>query len=265
MSNALRVAPLAFCLSFASLHSAEKPPVAFVADFTYLSQYIAHGFDLSNGSPVGQVTLLANHVLIENLEVGYVYSYTFERDDKNWDETGPAIRYSRQFFAEKPYALKGFASAYYFSYPHWEVGFNKNFEPIGNTRLRALKLQTGWVMPNLFKIDSVALVPGYTFTNWQSVKKNLLEDGSLHELAMTAVVPLECLDGQSLSIKAAANYHTGVLGVEEGWSHYTLQADTTFLWKGLFTKPGLNYQWSKEDTVNPDDEFWLSLSVTKLF
>ncbi|MFT5622481.1 MAG: hypothetical protein ACI9FZ_000402 [Bacteroidia bacterium] len=52
-----------------------------VGDFTYLSQYIAHGLDLSNGSPVWQTTVIVNNLFIENLEVGYVYSYVFDRDD----------------------------------------------------------------------------------------------------------------------------------------------------------------------------------------
>lgn len=243
----------------------DKPPVQFLADVTYLSQYVAHGFDLSNDGPVVQGTVIANHVLVPNLELGYVYSYTLDRDDKQWDETGPAIRYSCEFFAETPYALKGFASAYYFNYPHWEFAFNKNLEPIDDTRLRALKLQTGWSLPNLMQVGQVQLIPAYTLTRWESVKKDLIEEGSLHEFALAAVFPLDFLDKQPLSLRAAANYHTGVLGVEEGWSHYTLQADTTFLWKGLFFKPGLNYQWSEEPTVNPEDEFWVSLSVTKLF
>lgn len=244
---------------------AEKPPMGFVADFTYLSQYVAHGFDLSNGSPVGQATVIANHVFIPNFEVGYVYSYVFERDDHNWDETGPAVRYTHTFFEQKEYVLKGQATVYYINYPNWEVGFDKDFEPISTTRLRLLKLQTVWSLPNLFSLGETAIVPSYTLTHWHSVKTDLIEEGSLHEFALTAEVPVTLWQPQKISLRAAANYHDGVLGVEPGWSHYTLQAETTFAWKGLFIKPGINYQWSEEPTVNAEDEFWLSLSMTKLF
>ncbi|MFQ3225934.1 MAG: hypothetical protein ACI8Z5_002203, partial [Lentimonas sp.] len=37
---------------------ARKPPMVVVGAFTYLSQYVAHGLDLSNGSPVGQATVI---------------------------------------------------------------------------------------------------------------------------------------------------------------------------------------------------------------
>ena len=86
-----------------------------------------------------------------------------------------------------------------------------------------------------------------------------------HEFGLEAVVPIQSLNNLPLSIKGTANYHDGVLGVEEGWTHYTLHAFSLLPWKGLYFKPGVNYQWSEEPTLNPEDEFWLSLSVTKLF
>jgi len=85
--------PAWLCGSFAIVLSAaaEKPPVQIVADATFLSQYVAHGLALSNDGPVIQGTVIANHVLIPNLELGYIYSYTLDRDDKIWDETGPGV------------------------------------------------------------------------------------------------------------------------------------------------------------------------------
>jgi hypothetical protein len=145
------------------------------------------------------------------------------------------------------------------------VDVDKNYEPIDTTRLGVLKLQMGWSLPDFFEVGSVAIIPSYVLTNWQSVKTDLIQEGSQHEFGLTAVVPITLWDTQALSIKGTANYHDGLLGIKEGWTHYTLEANTTFAWKGLFIKPGLNYQWSEEPTLNPEDEFWGSLSFTKLF
>ena len=117
----------------------------------------------------------------------------------------------------------------------------------------------------MIRVGEIALVPSYKLTHWRPVKEKMFEDGLLHEFGLEAIVPVAPLEGLPLSVKATANYHDGVLGVEEGWSHYTLQSFVVFPWKGLYVQPGLNYQWSEEPTVNAEDEFWFSLSVTKLF
>ncbi|MFT5622482.1 MAG: hypothetical protein ACI9FZ_000403 [Bacteroidia bacterium] len=80
-----------------------------------------------------------------------------------------------RFFSDIDYALEGFASAYYADYPNWDVDVDKNYEPIDITRLRVLKLQMGWSLPELFKMDSVAIIPSYFLTNWQPVKTDLLQ------------------------------------------------------------------------------------------
>ncbi|MGJ8638361.1 MAG: hypothetical protein ACSHYA_03120 [Opitutaceae bacterium] len=248
-----------------TLLNAEKPPVTFIADVTYLSQYIGHGFDLSNGSPVVQGTVLANHVGIQNLELAYMYSYTLERGDRLWDETGPAVRYTNVLFSEETYAVKGVFFAYYFNYPNWQATVDKNGNAMESTRLQGLKLQSAFSLPNLWEIGSWSVVPSYSLTNWQSVKKDLIQGGSQHEFGLTASTPVSFWKLQSASVRGTANYHDGLLGIKEGWTHYTLQADTLLEWQGLYIKPGLNYQWSLEPTMNAEDEFWFSLSVTKVF
>jgi hypothetical protein len=55
------------------------------------------------------------------------------------------------------------------------VDVDKNYEPVDTTRLRVLKLQMGWSLPELFEMDSVAIIPSYFLTNWQPVKTDLLQ------------------------------------------------------------------------------------------
>ncbi|HKK17838.1 MAG TPA: hypothetical protein VJ952_04070 [Opitutales bacterium] len=263
--KAMRLIWVLFLFSSSFLRGGEKPPIQLVADATFLSQYVAHGLDLSDGGPVIQGTVIANHVLIPNLEVGFIYSYTLDRDDRIWDETGPGIRYTGVLFEDKAYALKSLSFLYYWNYPHYDVAFDKDFEPIDEDHFQGLKFEQTFFLPELIRLGKVALVPSYKLSHWRTIKDEMFEEGFQHEFGLEAIVPVESLKGLPVSIKGTANYHDGVLGVEEGWTHYTLQTYAVVPWKGLFLKPGLNYQWSEEPTVNKEDEFWVSLSVTKLF
>ena len=65
-----------FLLSLVGARAAEKPPVQSVADVIFLSQYVAHGIDLSNGGPVVQGTVIAKQIFFSNLELRYIYSWT---------------------------------------------------------------------------------------------------------------------------------------------------------------------------------------------
>ena len=65
-----------FLLSLVGARAAETSPVQLLADVTFLSQYGAHGLDLSDGGPVVRGTVIVNHMLIPNLELGYTCFYT---------------------------------------------------------------------------------------------------------------------------------------------------------------------------------------------
>ena len=67
-------------------------------------------------------------MLIRNLELGYTCSYTLDRDDKMWDETGPAARYTAVLFKDERYAVKSVSFLYYWNYPHFDVAFDKDLE-----------------------------------------------------------------------------------------------------------------------------------------
>jgi len=189
--KAMRLIWVLFLFSSSFLRGGEKPPIQLVADATFLSQYVAHGLDLSDGGPVIQGTVIANHVLIPNLEVGFIYSYTLDRDDRIWDETGPGIRYTGVLFEDKAYALKSLSFLYYWNYPHYDVAFDKDFEPIDEDHFQGLKFEQTFFLPELIRLGKVALVPSYKLSHWRTIKDEMFEEGFQHEFGLEAIVPVE--------------------------------------------------------------------------
>ncbi len=67
-----------------------------------------------------------------------------------------------------------------------------------------------------------------------------------------------------VTFSAQATYNDGTYGddVDHDWSHYVWGMSTSFKCPltGAKVTPGIYYQTSVEDTVNPDDEFWTTLS-----
>ena len=96
------------------------------------------------------------------------------------------------------------------------------------------------------------------------------KSGGVHELYLKTSLPLPLPEGrgipQSIGLMTTVNYHTGFLNVDSGWSHATATISTSAPLNDTFTwHSSINYQWSFEDTVNPDDEFWATLGFRASF
>lgn len=73
---------------------------------------------------------------------------------------------------------------------------------------------------------------------------------------------------QVVSFSAAAVYNDGFAGggVDHDWSHAVFGVSTTFeLAENVNLTPGFYYQSSWEDTVNPEDEMWMSIGASCRF
>jgi len=120
------------------------------------------------------------------------------------------------------------------------------------------------------------VVPSYTVIKmWASEEGSLARDvsGWLHVLGLGYDLPVEGLlpdtPEQILSLSAAIVYNDGVsidVPVDRDWSHAVFGVSTGFdLGNDCTFTPGLYYQSSMENTVNPSDEFWCSLGVSYAF
>ena len=52
---------------------------------------------------------------------------------------------------------------------------------------------------------------------------------------------------------------------DHDWSHAVLRIETEFVYMGLTVTPGVHFQKSMEDSVNPSDELWFTLSTRLTF
>ncbi len=73
---------------------------------------------------------------------------------------------------------------------------------------------------------------------------------------------------QILHLSAALVYNDGAAaaGVQSDWSHAVFGLATDFdLGNDCTLRPGVYYQSSMENTVNPSDEFWATVGVSYAF
>ncbi len=86
--------------------------------------------------------------------------------------------------------------------------------------------------------------------------------GVSHSVALEGLTLLGT-DSPSLDFSAETWYNDGQFGAEPAWSHAQYGVATTIaLPGGLELTPGVYYQDSWEDTVNEEDEWWTTLSLT---
>ncbi len=94
--------------------------------------------------------------------------------------------------------------------------------------------------------------------------------GWFHILGLSYDLPIEGLlpdtPEQILHLSAAMVYNDEVLSSETDWSHAVFGISTDFdLGNDCTLTPGVYYQDSWEDTVNPSDEFWATVGVSYAF
>ena len=72
---------------------------------------------------------------------------------------------------------------------------------------------------------------------------------------------------QALSIYMETFHNDGAQWamVEPGWSHLAAGISTTFEWHRFGFTPGINYQWSREETVNNENDFWYTIKLSYTF
>jgi len=87
-----------------------------------------------------------------------------------------------------------------------------------------------------------------------------------YDWAIPALMPETTEQLLHLSADFVYNSGTARLNVDHDWSHAVLGVSTDFdIANNLTFTPGLYYQLSMDDSINPDDETWVSLSMKYKF
>jgi hypothetical protein len=237
-------------------------------DITYLSAYMWRGFDRYPGAhgegaiqPSIDVDLYGTgfglNVLWSRANTSKVKDLSFE----NEEEVDLTLSYSSSLYEYETYATDYTVGWVYYEFPDM---------PSNRADMQEFFATLSWP-----EICSEGVVPSYTIIRlWASESGSPINDrsGWMHVFGFSYDLPVEDLipdlPEQILHLSLAIVYNEGMYAsnADHDWSHAVLGVSTDFdLDNDLTLTPGVYYQSSWEDTVNPSDEIWASLSVSYPF
>ncbi len=237
-------------------------------DSTWVSKYIWRGFDLQDDKAAWQPSMN-----LDFFDSGWSFNLWFNvpgssgtqtTSTVNAEEIDYTITYADTAWKEEVYATNWALSYVYFDYPDMA---SKDAD------IQEFNLYMEW--PNMCPMG--AIVPHYqVFLLWPSQGGGAARElgGWIHDWGMTYDL---VMDGflpnnpeQVFTFSADIVYNDGAgLGdgsVDHDWSHilWGVGTDISLGDYGTFT-PAMYYQTSMEDTVNPEDEYWVGLSYSYTF
>ena len=231
-------------------------------DVTYLSQYIWRGFEWYGNQSAIQPSIDLD-LYGTGLGLNVLWSRANSSGYESEEELDLTLSYSNSLYEYETYATNYNVGWMYYYFPDgpWEPGaISCDYQEMFAT--------LSW--PEIFP---EGVVPSYTIIKmWASKEGSLARNvsGWLHILGLGYDLPIEGLlpdiPEQILSLSAALVYNDGVFNVDRDWSHAVFGVSTDFdLGNDCTLRPGLYYQSSMENDVNPSDEFWASVGVSYAF
>lgn len=225
------------------------------AKIDYVQKYMCRGFDLRNGDPAIQPSFTLD-MGSTGFYSGMWASYALDAEWHEWNEIDFYVGYYDSLWEKDWYAIDIDITYIYYYFPRQDRDEDSHDITL------ALKLLN--VIP---PIGPSNLVPYSTFYYGRSVTGDAddglwIKIGINYDLPIRAILPWQ--KEQTLSMYVETFHNDGAQGfeVDPGWSHLATGISTTFRWRGIGFIPGINYQWSWEDTVNDEDEFWYTFSIS---
>lgn len=246
--------------TISAIEVGEGKDLAVTLDASFVSKYIWRGYDVYDGDPAFQPSIDIG-LFDTGFGVNVWGSFAFDSEWDNADELDSTLYYAQTLFAEEAHAIDLGANFIYYDFPNVSSNGNDSMEVGGSIAL-----------PNLIPLGPANLVPSY-YAGYLWPKDDdvgpVVDGGWFHIFALTYDLPIPALipsqEEQALSFTADLQYTDGPLDYESGFSHNTAGVSTSFEWSYFSLTPYLNYQWSHEDTVNEDDEFWAGISLAFSF
>ncbi|MEW6235852.1 MAG: hypothetical protein AB1656_10735 [Candidatus Omnitrophota bacterium] len=235
--------------------------VGITVDFTYATKYIWRGYDVFyDDRPLFQPSVVIDW---RGFSAGFygLLSDGAEGDDGvEHFELDFGLGYERSFWEEERYALDISLDYTYFAYPN-----HHRSEVDGEEIALAVS------MPNLIPLGPSILVPSYEMAyEWHGLEGGTnFDEGFIHTLGLSYAIPIPVLipaqEEQAIDLSWNIAYNSGCYETDSSWTHTTIGASTTFEYGQFYFTPALYYQWSFEDTMNEEDEFYASFSAGFLF
>jgi len=239
---------------------AQEGELSGTVDLTFLSQYIWRGLEI-----YGAKSAIQPSIDLDLYGTGLGLNVLWTRANSSGYEVGErldfTLSYGNTIFENETYATDYKIGWVNYEFPHVS-------SDLGD-------MQEMFATFSLPEICPEGVVPSYTVLKmWasQSLSLNREVSGWLHILGLDYDLPIEGLlpetPEQILHLSAAMVYNDGALlgGVDHDWSHAVFGVSTDFdLGYDCTLRPGVYYQSSWDDSVNPSDEFWCSVGVSYAF
>jgi len=231
-------------------------------DITYMSQYIWRGYNL-----YGNQSTIQPSIDLDLYGTGLGLNVIWKRANTSGyevdEELDFTLSYSNTLYEYETYATDYQVGWMYYNFP------DGPWAPQGP----CIDLQEFFATLSWPEILPEGIVPSYTVIKMWNVEEYSpvnAYSGFMHVLGLGYDLPIEGLlpeiPEQILNLSAAMVYNDGVLDADHDWSHAVFGVTTDFdLGNDCTFTPGLYYQSSWENTVNPSDEFWCSLGVSYAF
>jgi hypothetical protein len=259
-------------LVFMSLGYAQEPQIQGKFDLTYSGKYVWRGFNVFGAKSAIHPTL---DLFCPTTSMGFsveghrANSSEYELIER-WDYS---LYYLGKMFAGEAHEMN-FRLAYVYY----------NFPDLSSHTTASIDLQEGHAVMSFPKLLPVeGLVPTYVLVKLMPVNSGTVvganspsggtSSGFAHifmlDYSMPFICPLTGID-RKLSLHSEFVFNDGVspLGtnVDQDWSNAVFGISTSYdLEENVSLTPGFYYQSSWDDSVNPSDEYWASLSLTCKF
>ncbi len=248
-----------FCLtSVAHTENVGIQNLSLKATIDYTQKFMWRGFDLQDNDPALQADLV-----IDIGETGFYSGIwttcAMNSEWREWDEVDFYAGYYCTLREKTRYAVEADASYTYLYFPRYD------------SNVDAQQIALTAEFPKIFPSTDISQLTPYAGLYYGWPVKSGPDDGLWVKLGMNCDLSiLPAPSGQekrTLGLYVESFRNDGAQGseVNPGWSHIAAGASTTFEFRGMDLTPGINYQWTLEETVNEEDEFWFTFSISYAF
>jgi len=265
-------------LSTAGFAQAQEKKLSGTIDITYLSSYIWRGFDYYADDHSAFQTGIGIDLYGTGFGMDVRLTRAISAPFENAETLSVGLHYGNNLFEAETDATDYKVGWVYYGFPDEPRSGSKTHPNAQAADMQEFFASLSW--PN---ICPAGVVPSYTvLTMWPSEGDSAAHNNAgwahIVGLGYDLIVPglLPETPEQTLHLSAAMVYNDGVAPgvvinqasgtIDHDWSHAVFGVSTDFdLGNNLSFTPAVYYQSSWEDSVNTEDEAWVSLSMKYAF
>ena len=240
--------------SFCLAQDQQASSLGFDFDLSFYTKYMWRGYDFYDDHAAFQPSLTYN-LFDTGFSANVWGSLPFGSGNEEWNELDYTFAYHATLMEDTPTALDFGVHYAYFDF------FKANrFADIQ-------ELAADLALPNLFPIGPGCLVPSYFVTkNWPNKSSTPDVSGWFHIFGLSYDLPVPCIfvpdTTRTLNFYTNLIYNDGFLDADHDWSALILGVTSSGVNLGpVNIQPSIHYQFSMDDSVDNENEFWAGVSL----